>query len=68
MTVLWAMKKIVSIVFRFITKPMIVLSFMWITKKLFEKTSGLKQNQLWFYLFYGPPENALGSKWDQLTF
>jgi hypothetical protein len=47
---------------------MIVLSFMWITKKLFEKTSGLKQNQLWFYLFYGPPENALGSKWDQLTF
>jgi hypothetical protein len=33
--------------------------FLWITKKLFEKTSGSKQNQLRYYLFYGQPEKCV---------
>jgi hypothetical protein len=44
-----------------------VLSLLWITKKIVENTSILKQNQLRYYLFYGPPENALRSKRNPLA-
>jgi hypothetical protein len=59
-------KTIVSKAFRLTTKSTMVLSFLQITKKMFQKSSDSQQNQQWYCLSCGSPkklfEKTSGSK------